>query len=271
MMYKKSIDKNDRAYLARNMAGGAAVGAVGASSLGLLYMLYRSLYDKELAKKREANIPFLSANPLEAGDPLKGASDNEEPSWLSDQWQKLREIPENLSQGAVMYPLAAAAAAIPAYYVYKKLHDVQDSSEADRLKRELEQAREDFSTALAEGTKLSQDIDEFLEVKEASETNPAPSPDLTLTSPAEGMYDRFGGASGLAGGIMSSTAIASALLAFMAINRYLSRTNKNTNSVEALNKLQRRRKALNEIAPSLNIMQAPDGGDSNQQRFYVDY
>ena len=271
MLEKESIDQDDRAYLARNMADGAAVGAVGASSLGLLYMLYRSLEDKYDAEKRKVDVKGLSVNPLEAGDPLKGMKkDSAKDDGIMDS---IKSIPGNMGQGAVMYPLAAAALAVPAYFMYKKLHDMQDSSEADRLKQELEQAREDFSQALEEGSKVSCDIDEFLRDKEADPNNTNnPHPILDMTGPkAESMFGRFGGTAGLTGGAISLTAISSALLSFMALNRYLSGKNKSIKSVEALNELQRRRRALNEIAPSLNIKQAPKSDTDSSPNYYVDF
>ena len=112
------IDKDDLQFLGRTGLTGAAAGAAGAGSLGLLYMLMRSLGEKEDAVKRKEDVRYLSPKPLEAGEPLKGASADGEKSAEWPKW--IGTLGENVGKGAVMYPATAAAATIPAYLIYKK-------------------------------------------------------------------------------------------------------------------------------------------------------
>ena len=151
--------------------------------------------------------------------------------------------------------------------MFNWLSKQRQTAETKRLHRELENARDDFSLALTEGTKLSNDIDTFLEktstpndwhggsVGKHDPLNPTEDAD-TVTS------------TGLLGGIgggLALTAAGSAFLAFMALNRYLKNTNKNVNTITAMNELQRRRKAISEIAPEFEIGQSPKG------KLYIDY
>tara|TARA_Y100000310_G_scaffold341235_1_gene439744 strand:+ start:515 stop:1360 length:846 start_codon:yes stop_codon:yes gene_type:complete len=276
----KFIDGNDLALLARIAAAGTALGAVGGGAVGLLDMLMYSTKAKAKAKKEKEDIGWLSANPLEAGGPEKTGSESQtKEAWgldslsLSDAWEWTKGLATDAAKGGIMWPAAGAAAAVPAYLMYTYLQDKQKESQKEQLARELENAREDFRLALTEGTKLSADIDEFLETKTADRRsalgNTSTHQTIGRNPDADSFFSALGGIPGLAGAIPVGVGLSAAALSFLALNNYLKDTSKPVNEIQAMKDLQRRRKALNEIAPLLGIGEAKEDGE--QRQLYVDY
>ena len=274
----KFIDGNDLALLARIAAAGTAVGAVGGGAMGLLDMLMYSTKAKAKAKKEKEDIEWLSANPLEAGSPEKtGSERTKEADWwnpldsLSGAWEWAKDIVTGAAKGGIMYPAAGAAATVPAYLMYTYLQDKRKKFEKEQLARELENAREDFRLALTEGTKLSADIDEFLETKTAdSRAGGIPSTSGSVgRKPDAAPFTALGGIPGLVGAVPGALGLGAAALSFLALNGYLKDTSGPVSKIQAMKDLQRRRKALNEIAPLLGIGEAKEDGE--QRQLYVDY